>query len=350
VRQLRPYGADVVLPTGASVIVSSPVTGTLQLPKGRTFPQVGQRVKANEPLLELLPLLSPERAVLTPAERVRFAEARNAVAQTQIDAEGQLQQAEVRVEAAQIALDRAQRLLREQAGTVRAVDEAQAQLKLAQKGLQAAKTRKQLVDNINLDEESGTLTPLTITSPMTGEVRGTQVRPGEIVAPAAVLFEIMDDSVVWVKVPVYVGDLPEIDMKQPARLAAPDGRPTGIEVIAPPVDLPPTATPLAAAVDLYFKLENDERRFSPGQRLTAHLVLTGTGEHNVMPWSAVIHDIHGGQWVYEVVAEGKYARRRVEVAWVDGPRAVLARGPKPGTIVVTAGAAELAGTEFGFAK
>jgi hypothetical protein len=70
----------------------------------------------------------------------------------------------------------------------------------------------------------------------------------------------------------------------------------------------------------------------------------------VLPWSAVIHDIYGGQWVYEELGEGKFVRRRVEVEWVQDGHAVLRRGPPVGASIVTAGAAELSGTEFGFAK
>jgi hypothetical protein len=64
----------------------------------------------------------------------------------------------------------------------------------------------------------------------------------------------------------------------------------------------------------------------------------------------VFHDIYGGQWVYEQVADRTYARRRVEVGWIDDGWAALRRGPDAGSRVVTAGVAELAGTEFGFAK
>jgi hypothetical protein len=70
----------------------------------------------------------------------------------------------------------------------------------------------------------------------------------------------------------------------------------------------------------------------------------------VVPWSAVTHDINGGAWVYENVAPQQYARRRVEVRRVVGPLAVLARGPAVGAKVVTAGVAELFGTEFGTGK
>jgi hypothetical protein len=45
-----------------------------------------------------------------------------------------------------------------------------------------------------------------------------------------------------------------------------------------------------------------------------------------------------------------FVRRRIEVEDVIGAVAVLSRGPKPGTRVVVAGAAELFGTEFGPGK
>ena len=346
----RPYGADVVLPTGSAVIVSAPLAGTLQHPDGKQFPQVGQHVQEGDPLLGLLPLLSPERAVLTPAERIRFAGAKNAVARSQNDAEAQVQQATVQLDAARIAFERADRLLKEKAGTVRAVDEAQAQAQLAEKALEAARIRKKLVDGISFDEEAGALQPLTIRSPLTGIVRTTAVQPGQIVAAGAVLFEVMNADHVWIKVPVYVGEVDEIDAAQPARLTLLDGRTTDHDLVATPVSLPPTALPLTAAVDLYYELENKSHAFRPGQKVAAHLPLKGEARRTALPWAAVIHDIYGSQWVYEQIGERKYARRRVEVAWVSGEWAATVRGPALGAQVVTAGAAELAGTEFGIAK
>lgn len=346
----RPYGADLVLPTGAAVIVSTPLAGTLRHPSGGRFPQVGQRVRAGESLLELLPMLTPERSVLTPAERIRFAEAKVTVAQAQIDADGQFQQATVQVEAAQIALTRAERLLADSVGTRRMVDDARAQLELAQKTLAAAKGRKQLVDNIKLDEEAGTLLPLPIESPLDGIVRATHVQTRQMLAAGQPLFEVMNDAVMWIKVPVYVGELAGIDASQPARLTLLDGRQTEQDVIAQPVSLPPTALPLSAAVDLYYEVANPDHKFRPGQRVAAHLPLVGKAEMTAVPWSAVFHDIYGGQWVYEQVADRTYARRRVEVGWIDDGWAALRRGPAVGSTVVTAGVAELAGTEFGFAK
>ena len=45
-----------------------------------------------------------------------------------------------------------------------------------------------------------------------------------------------------------------------------------------------------------------------------------------------------------------FSRRRVEVSHTSGGLAVLARGLSEGDMVVTAGAAEIYGTEFGVGK
>lgn len=346
----RPYGADIVLPTGSAVIVSAPIAGTVTSGGTQKFVEAGQQVQEGHELFRLLPLLSPERSVLTPAERIRFAEAKQTLAQSRIDAEGIVQQATVQVEAAKIALERAERLLRDKAGTVRAVDEATAQLQLGEKALAAATTRKQLVDSVKFDEDAGTLEPISIPSPLSGIVRAIQVRPGELVAAGAPLFDVMDDDVLWVKVPVYVGDLAELDLTQPARLTLLNGRHSEGDIFVKPAALPPTSVPLAAAVDVYYTLHNDKHAFQPGQKIAAHLALKGDAKQLAIPWSSVIHDIYGGQWVYEKTGERAFVRRRVDVSWVDGTWAAIRRGLQPGTSVVIAGAAELAGTEFGFAK
>jgi hypothetical protein len=54
--------------------------------------------------------------------------------------------------------------------------------------------------------------------------------------------------------------------------------------------------------------------------------------------------------VYEKTGDRSYTRRRVVVRYVAADTAVLESGPPPGTTVVTAGAAELFGTETGFSK
>ena len=77
------------------------------------------------------------------------------------------------------------------------------------------------------------------------------------------------------------------------------------------------------------------------------LPLKTSGQGLVVPAAAVLYDIHGDTWVYEDLGGNAYARRRIQVARHAGDLAVITRGIAEGTKVVTDGAAELFGTEFG---
>ena len=352
VRRTRTYGGEVALPPGAMIVVSAPFNGTLQAAGKSETPGVGSTVTFGQPVFQLLPLLSPEREVLTPAERVRYAEARNAIATARIDAAGQVEQARVQVDAAQIALERAERLLREMAGTVKTVDEAKAQLTLTGKGLAAAKARKEQVDQIKLedDREAGKVTPLPILAPRDGIIRAEHAVVGEVVTAGTPLFEVMKCDPVWIKVPVYVGDLAEIDQAAPSQIGTLAHAPNSPSSAAAPIPAPPTATALSSTVDLYYELKNTDGQYRPGQRLGATLTLTGETEQRGVPWSAVIQDIHGGSWVYEQTAPLTYIRRRIQVRQVSDGWTTFDKGPAVGAKIVTAGVAELFGNEFDFAK
>ncbi len=346
------YGGEIMLPPGASLIVSAPFTGTLDTPlKDQGTARPGDVVAAKQPIFKLQPLITPEREALTLAERVRYAESRNAIATARIDAANQVAQVLVQQEAAKIALDRAERLLQDGAGTVRAVDDAKAQAQLAEKGLEAAQSRKKLMDELNLEGESANALPsILIEAPLPGMIRAMHVAPGEVVSAAAPLFEVMKVDPLWVRVPVYAGDAAELQAAGTATVRSLAAQSTSRGVVAKQAAAPPTAVLLSTTVDLYFEIPNPDGNYRPGERISAELPRKGETLSLVVPWSAIMHDIHGGTWLYEQTAERTYVRRRVQVQHVSGTSAVLKEGPKAGTKVVTAGAVELFGTEFGFAK
>jgi RND family efflux transporter MFP subunit len=352
IHRVRTYGGEIVLPPGASLVISAPVGGKLEAPTPAAIPNVGMLVSARQPIFKLTPLLSPERDVLTPSERINLAQAKNAIATSRIDAAGQVEQAQVQVEAARIALERAQRLLRDSAGTAKAVDDAQAQMSLATKSLEAAESRQKLVDSISLEGEAGagTQTPLLIESPQAGMIRARNATGGEVVAAGAPLFEVMRFDPIWVRLPVYTGDTSELALEEPAEVLPVSADQRALAHAAKPIAAPPTATLLAATVDLYYELPNPDAHFRPGQRVTVRVKQQGSSEQRVVPWSAVVHDIHGGTWVYEQTAEHTYVRRRVQVRHVVDELAVLQSGPPPGAKIVTTAVVELFGAEFGFAK
>jgi multidrug efflux system membrane fusion protein len=152
-----------------------------------------------------------------------------------------------------------------------------------------------------------------------------------------------------VRVPLFPGDLAQTDAGAGAVVGRIGGGEGGRR--ARMVRGPASADPASSSVDLYFELPNGDGQLRPGERVAVTIALRGRGpEGLVVPWSSVVRDIGGGAWVYERLGEGRYARRRVEVAHVEGDEAVLARGLSPGAVVVAIGAAELFSTEFGPSK
>jgi hypothetical protein len=73
----------------------------------------------------------------------------------------------------------------------------------------------------------------------------------------------------------------------------------------------------------------------------------GAGSHTVIPYDAVLYDPDGGTWTYTSPNPLVYQRANIRVSRIDGVSAILTRGPPAGTRVVTAGATEIWGVEYG---
>jgi len=210
------------------------------------------------------------------------------------------------MEAARIAVERAQKVLNAEAGSVRSVDEAKASLALAQAAMNTAQAQRDILG-----------------SPV-GKEAGSQR--------------------LWVRVAIYSGEASLLDSQASATLhplANPLQRHS-----AKPVVGPLTANAATSTLDWYYELPA-EAKLRPGERVAVDIpTLNSMTESLVLPFKAVLHDIHGGQWVYEQMADHRYTRRRIQIARLAGNDAVLTSGPPAGTRIVTDGAAELFGTEF----
>jgi hypothetical protein len=239
-------------------------------------------------------------AALAPADRLHAAD-------TLITADEAVQRARIDVEAATAALARAERVQRAEAGSVRSVEEARARLEAARATLRAAEVRRK------------------------GLAEAT----------------FGGGDTLWVRVPVYVGDL-DLVVPERSALVGAIGEPMGPGTRrATAVAGPRAGNPDTASVDLFYAVDNRDGRLRPGERVAVTVELRAADEALVVPWAAVVHDVHGGEWVYEHIAPHAFARHRVQVRYVVGPDAVLASGPSVGASVVVAGAAELFGVEFG---
>lgn len=242
---------------------------------------------------------------LAPAELVRLA-------QSQIDADGQVEQAKVQVQAAQIALNRAEQMRRDKVGTERSVDDARMQLGLAEANLKTAHERRDLL------------------------------------GPA--LLDVNNRSTFWVRVPVYVDDVPGLNTTAQAQVGGLTNSSKNTTRPAIPVAAPPSANPAAATIDLFYAVKNSDATLRPGQRVGVLIPLRSEDENLVVPWSAIVYDINGGSWIYQALQANIYQRRRVQVQRVVDDQAAVTGDIVAGIEVVSTGVAELFGTEFGVGK
>ncbi|HEX6287734.1 MAG TPA: hypothetical protein VFZ66_01015 [Herpetosiphonaceae bacterium] len=151
----------------------------------------------------------------------------------------------------------------------------------------------------------------------------------------------------WVRVPLSAGDLNEVDRSQPATVLPLDHTNSGAGVIVEPA-MPPTSDAKATAESLYYIVKSGAHGLEPGQRVRVELTLAGSARQRmVIPYGAVIYDLHGETWVYTSPESLTYVREGILVDYIDGDMAVLSEGPSTGTQIVTVGAAELYGIEFG---
>ena len=154
---------------------------------------------------------------------------------------------------------------------------------------------------------------LAITAPFDGVVQSVSAAAGQTVAASAPLAEIAQVTTLWVRVPLYAGDLERHRPAQPAsvtRLGGRDSRDRRRRVTAPL-----KADPTAASVDLFYELSADATSHcGQGERVIVELPLRSTLAGPRRAGAAVLYDIHGGAWVYEDPARNAYARRRVEIA------------------------------------
>ena len=325
VAQSRTFAGEIVLPTDSTTSVAAPLGGTLSA--AGAAPAAGRLVRKGEVLFRLTPSLAPERDLRVQLER-------------------DIANAQTRVEAARLRFNRAEQLLRDRAGSQKNVDQMREELNLAENDLKAARERLERYEKSPVSADVAVVIP----APRDGMIQKVLANAGQLVTPGTPLVEVVSLDPVWIRVPVYVGDLQLIDRRQTARVHALNDSPGAPSRSARPINAPPTANPASDTADLYFELANADSLLRPGQKMGVTLFERTTEESLVVPWSGILHDTTGGTWVYVNTAPQQYSRRRVEVHRVVNSMAVLAHGPAVGSKVVTAGAAEIFGTEFGTGK
>jgi len=181
--ELRPtveVTGELTTPPGGSAHVHAPVAGRVSAPRGG-LPSPGDAVRAGQ----LLATLAPTPSSPEDATRAGLA----------------VVDAEARVEAARLELERARNLLAQQAVPARRVQDAERGLRVAEAALDASRRARALYASAQRGSGRG---GWRITAPIAGVVDAVDVSPGEAVDTNELLFRILDPETLWIH-----GDVPE---------------------------------------------------------------------------------------------------------------------------------------------
>ncbi|KAA0237397.1 MAG: efflux RND transporter periplasmic adaptor subunit [Armatimonadetes bacterium] len=239
------------------------------------------------------------------------------------------------------------------------VESAQAEVDLARSALvssrngllqaQADLTRAQSVIRIARDQiallggSPGGGNRVTISAPISGEVKSRTASVGQTVSTGEPLFDLLNAEVVWVLSDVFEVDVPKVRIGQRVEVVADalSGRTYAGEVafVHNEVDESTRTTKVRVVVD------------NPGERLKQNMFVrvqigTGSGGQILVPTSAV-QTTGGVSVVYVEEMPGTYRRTVVQLGGALGDRTVIKSGLERGKKVVTDGAYQLSAIAVG---
>jgi len=188
---------------------------------------------------------------------------------------------------------------------------------------------KQLVDTGKAELASGRFQLL---APQAGTVIHDDFIVGELVEPGRVLFEISDESVLWVEARLTPDEAAKVAVNAQATVLVGDQAVTGRVVQVHHV-LDESTRTLAVRIEV----PNPDDRLHPGLFVEARMASGPRVQSLVVPEDAVLRSPDGDWQVFVEHEPGTFEAREVEVLRTTAGQAVI-EGVAPGTRVVTRGA------------
>lgn len=245
-------------------------------------------------------------------------------------------EAEAALDLARKERQRAERLLDAGAGPARRVDESRFAEQTAEARVTAANARLQQYQASREAMAGQPATrPFLLRAPISGLITEAHTPSGSNVEAGAILFKIVDPSVVYVSAIVPEGELPRITQFRDAELEMPGREAT--HRLNRLVSVGRLVDPSSRTFRVIFESANPERQLAINQTAFARLLGPTGKPQAAVPVSAVVDD--GGRPVVFVQLEGEaFARRPVKTGLVEGSYVQVLEGVKPGERVVSRGA------------
>ncbi len=306
-------------PPGGHAEVDAPIVGRLIAPKNG-LPRPGAIVKKGQVLAQLMPApSSPEagtRASLAVAE------------------------AGARVSAARAELQRAERLIADEAISQRALDAARREVQVAEESVRAARQAANLFAGATGKRGRG---GWSLTAPIDGTLVQINAIPGSTVSPGDTLFEIVDTSELWVvaRVPEQEAARLRRDRDASYQVAGLDSwnviDVTGDDATASIVNFGQIVDPRSRTVDVLYSLTKPDPALRIGGLVQVSLPAGDDFVGIVLPRGALVNQ-EGRDMVYVQVDGEHFQERQVRVGPRSGSQIAITGGLKIGERVVTTGA------------
>jgi len=319
-------GGQFMAAPGKSASIVSPLQGTLVL-DGNQEPQPGKKVKKGQVLY---------RVVILPAEK------------DLVSVQEELKSRNSQLENAKKQAKRTSQLLNDGAVSEKQNEQAKDNLAVAQQAYNDAKTRFNLLKN-GSSGNIGNNATYAIEAPMDGIIQQVYVASGQAITAGKPIIDIASISPLWIKVPIYSGDISSLDLSKAANIQK-LGNTKNKNTVEATLATSPVTIGGSSLTDVFYEIKNENNAFMPGEKV--NIVLSkGTSEKSLaVPYNAILYDYNGGEWVYVRTAPQTFVRTRVQVDHVTNGMAIITKGLELGTEVVTLGAPELFGTEFNSGK
>ena len=320
--ELRPsveVSGELTTPPSGMAHVHAPVSGRVLASRGR-LPQPGDEVRRGQ----LLALLAPTPSAPEEAARTDLA----------------IVDAQARVDAAQLELERATALLEQRAVPERRVRDARRALQVAQAALTASRRSAALYRSAKSGTGGG---GWRITAPIAGVVDEVRFSPGEAVDSEELLIRIINPDTLWVRADVpeswaarlrragdasfqLIGD----DQWRPIRLEE--------EPNASLISVGRSVEPHTRTVRVVYELlDPDDDALRVGASLRVAVPVGDVETQLAVPRSAVL-DVQGRSMVVVQVGGEDFEEREVRLGSRDGDRVGVVSGLHEEDRIVTVGA------------
>ena len=305
-----------------SVSIGSRVAGTID----RVLVDVGDEVEEDQLLAEL------DRTELEARLRV----ARDAVTSAEHDlalAKANLAKARADLDLARIRDGRAQSLAGSSTISVAEADDARGALRVAEANERAARAsvsaREAALARLSQEEHVAEtiLSYTTIKSPMEGIITCRALEPGSVVAPGAVILQIVDPNALWVATLIDQSLTAGVDVGQRAIIRLRSGAEMGGHVARIAFE----ADPVTRELEIDVAFDERPRRFAIHEEADV-TILGAWAQGLTIPLHAVSWGSDGSS-VY-VLDNGRAHKRRVEIGILGRKDAEVIEGVSEGEIVI----------------